>query len=101
MAKNTTRYSNPFIKARQSTSKDQPLLLNLKKAIDLQQQGKIEQAESIYREIISTHPNQPDAYHFLGIIAYQKREFSCAVEMIETAIKLNPNVAGYYTNLGN
>jgi protein O-GlcNAc transferase len=101
MAKNTTRYSNPFIKARQSTSKDQPLLLNLKKAIDLHQQGKIEQAESIYREIISTHPNQPDAYHFLGIIAYQKREFSSAVDMIEIAIKFNPNVAGYYTNLGN
>ena len=49
--------------------------LTLQEAIDLGIQhhnaGDLPKAESIYKQILQTHPNQPGALHLLGVIAHQ------------------------------
>ena len=75
------------------------VLTNLEEAIRLHQQGKIHQAESIYRQLLEKNPKNSDALHLLGLIAYQTGNHQGAVDMIDGAIEINPNVASYYSNL--
>ena len=75
------------------------VLTNLEEAIRLHQQGKIHQAESIYRQLLEKNPKNSDALHLLGLIAYQTGNHQGAVDMIGVAIEINPNVANYYSNL--
>jgi uncharacterized protein HemY len=35
------------------------------------QTGRISEAEHLYRQILQHHPDQPEALHWLGVIAYQ------------------------------
>ncbi len=57
-------------------------------------------AEQIYRQILAVEPNQPDALHLLGVIAFQAGKHEVAVEYIERAIGLQGNAAFYHHNLG-
>ena len=75
------------------------VLTNLEEAIRLHQQGKIHKAESIYRQLLEKNPKNSDALHLLGLIAYQTGNHQGAVDMIDGAIEINPNVASYYSNL--
>ena len=52
----------------------------------LHQQGKLADAERIYREVLGQHPNHFDALHLLGVIAHQTRHTERAVELIGKAI---------------
>jgi len=67
----------------------------------LHQQGKLGEAERIYREILLTQPNHFDALHLLGVIALQTRRTERAVELISKAVRLNARVAAAHSNLGN
>jgi predicted O-linked N-acetylglucosamine transferase (SPINDLY family) len=70
-------------------------------AIRYHQDGNIQQAEVLYRQIIQEDPDNADALHLLGLIAYQKGESRVAVELIEKAIAINDSSAMYHSNLGN
>lgn len=74
---------------------------SLKIAVSHHQAGRLGEAEAIYREILAHSPEQPDALHFLGVIALQTGQPEAAVDMIEQAIALNPDSAPFHTNLGN
>jgi tetratricopeptide (TPR) repeat protein len=69
-------------------------------AIYLHQQGKLLEAEVIYRKILETTPNNPEALHFLGVIAYQIGQYDTAIELIMLAIEENPLNPFYFSNLG-
>jgi tetratricopeptide (TPR) repeat protein len=69
-------------------------------AINHQQAGQFEQAESIYRLILSEHPNQPDALRFMGIVAYQTGRVDQAIDLLRQSIALNPDSAECHENLG-
>ena len=101
MTRKIRQYSNPFLKAKG------PLLApeasappNLGDAIALHQQGKLGQAEVIYRQFLEIEPRSADALHLLGVIAFQTGSHQSSVEMIDRAIEINPNVASYYSNRG-
>lgn len=64
------------------------------------QAGQLQQAETLYRQILQTQPNHPDALHLLGVIAHQVGQHEAAAEMIGKAAKLAPQSAEYPANLG-
>ena len=58
------------------------------------------EAEAIYRDVLKSVPDQPDALHLLGVVAYQTGRLDEAAEAIERAIAGNDRVAAYHDNLG-
>ena len=81
-----------------SASKVHP---SIQEAIALHQKGQLGQAESIYVQLLEIDPRNADALHLLGVIAYQTGNHKSAVDMIDIAIEINPNVASCYSNRGN
>jgi tetratricopeptide (TPR) repeat protein len=65
------------------------------------QAGRLSEAESAYREILAADPENIDALHFLGVIAYQHGEHRQAEELISRALLRNTSNAPAYSNLGN
>jgi tetratricopeptide (TPR) repeat protein len=62
--------------------------------------GNLPQAEEMYREILRDHPEHPEAYHLMGLIALQVGQPSVAKEFIQVAISLDGENAKYQANLG-
>jgi protein O-GlcNAc transferase len=77
--------------AQQSMQQEQ-----LQKALQHHQAGRLQEAEALYKKI----PNHPDALHLWGVIAYQQGQNAIAVERINKAIRLFPQNAAYYSNIG-
>lgn len=73
----------------------------LGQAITHLQQGRLDEAESIFRRILRDNPEHADANHLLGIIALQRGAYDIAVELIARAIQCNPRASMFYSNLGN
>ncbi len=71
----------------------------MKEAIEYHQDAKLEDAEKLYREVLANEPENADAYHYLGLIAFQTGHTQQAVALIQQAIKLNPNLDEAYVNL--
>ena len=46
-------------------------MLDLDYAIKLHVEGKLNEAEAVYRKILDSQPGNPNAIHLLGVIAYQ------------------------------
>jgi len=69
--------------------------------IQYQQTGQLDQAESIYHNILKIEDNNADALHLIGVIAYQKQDYDTAIEWITKAIAINDRAEGFYNNLGN
>jgi len=72
----------------------------LNQAIQHHRAGRLQEAEIIYRQILSAQPNDPDALHLLGVIAHQQKQNQTAIELISKAIAINPGMTLYHNNLG-
>ena len=73
----------------------------LSRAIAAHQQGRLAEAEKIYRAILQAMPRQPDACHFLGVLLHQSGRSEDAIALIKQAIAEQPNYVDAYNNLGN
>ena len=74
--------------------------MELQKAIQYHKSGQFQKAEYQYKRILKTDPNQPDALHLLGVMAYQTGNLDEAVHLIKKAIQNNPKNPFYYNALG-
>jgi Tfp pilus assembly protein PilF len=72
----------------------------LQTAMAQHQAGNLQQAEALYKQVLQTLPNQPDALHLLGLIAKQKGDLKTAVQLMRKALSFNPNYVEAYVNLG-
>lgn len=72
----------------------------LRQAIQLHQAGDLASAERYYKQVLAVDPNQPDALHFLGLLAHQAGHSETGAELIRRAIRLQPNNADSRSNLG-
>ncbi len=72
----------------------------LESAAELHTHGKLDEAELIYKKILDKFPDNPDALHLLGLIAYQRGQYEKAAGLIEKAIEIKSNSAMFYGNLG-
>ena len=71
----------------------------INKAIDLQKQGKLEEAASIYRRILNIQPSHSSALHLLGVIFHSQGNFEESMEFIGKAIIQSPDVADCHSNM--
>ena len=65
------------------------------------QNGDLSQAETIYRQILETQPENADVYHLLGLISFQKNCFRDAISFIDRAIAIDPLELIYLFSLGS
>ena len=70
-------------------------------ALEHHRAGRLSDAEAIYRKILAVEPQNPDALHLLGYIAYQVGKYDPAIELIGRAVQIEPNNAQYQHSLGN
>ncbi|MCP4393751.1 MAG: tetratricopeptide repeat protein [Alphaproteobacteria bacterium] len=73
----------------------------LTKATELHEAGNLDEAESLYRQLLDMSPNDSDALHFLGVIAHQKDSPATAVDYMYKAIIVNGINASYHADLGS
>jgi len=79
-------------------------MLSITEALDiaatLHHTGDIQQAAIHYQKILKTEPDQPDALHALGLIAFRLNKYETAIELIGKAIGLNPEAPHFHYNSG-
>jgi tetratricopeptide (TPR) repeat protein len=68
---------------------------NLDLAVKLHRSGRLEEAEAVYRRVLLEQPNNPDVLHLLGVIAYQRKQYDEAIELLSRAISLRNHVPEY------
>jgi tetratricopeptide (TPR) repeat protein/SAM-dependent methyltransferase len=73
---------------------------SLEKAVEHHQQGELDQAETLYQEILRIDPWHADALHLLGVAAHQRNQNETAVDYISRAIAVDDSASLYYSNLG-
>lgn len=77
-----------------------PIPQALALALQYHRQGNLAEAERLYREILHVDPNQPDALHLLGALAYQAGRSDVAVEYLRQSLALQPANANAHSDLG-
>lgn len=71
----------------------------LHEALELQQNGALEEAETVYREILSLRPRHFDALQLLGALALQSDRYDEGVELLNKAASIDPRQAHVHSNL--
>ena len=73
----------------------------LNSGIQYYQSGKLSEAEACFQEVLQWQPDNPDAWHLLGVIAFRQKQYTKAIERIERAIELKPDFPTFHNNIGN
>ncbi len=69
-------------------------------AVQHHQDGRVKEAEALYRQVLADAPDNPEALHLLGVLSLQQGDAAAAAELIRRAIRTNPSRPGYHFNLG-
>lgn len=73
----------------------------LDQATAFHQNGKLAEAERLYLQILRTKPAHFHARHFLGFLRFQQGQYAKALELLDAALKINPNACPVYYHRGN
>jgi tetratricopeptide (TPR) repeat protein len=65
------------------------------------QAGRLRRAEALYRKALQKDPDDANALHLLGVIAYQRGEVGMALRLIERALPGLPELPDAHLNYGN
>ncbi len=95
----------PQIPQRQQPNKPQPQQFTqadqlFAQGMALHLQGQLVQAQALYEKVLKVQPKHFGAVHLSGVIAFQTKKHSLAVDLIAQAIEINPNIAAAYSNRG-
>lgn len=71
------------------------------RAMQLHREGRLAQAEAAYRAILAEQPENVDALHLLGVVAFQTGRNELAAELIGRSLSLAEPNAAAHSNLGN
>lgn len=63
--------------------------------------GKWQEAERLYRDVLTADPRHADSLHQLGLLAYQNGRNDVAIDLVTRAIDLAPDSAAFYNTLGS
>ena len=72
----------------------------LQRAVELHQQGKLDQAEYIYRAIAPSQTGHADALHLLGLLKHQQGRNAEALDCITSAVKAKSTNFFAWSSLG-
>lgn len=68
----------------------------LNTAVSLHKEGKLEEAEKIYRLILTKQPAHPDVNHNLGVLLKSKSMIPDAIKLFENAIQSNSSIKQFW-----
>lgn len=70
----------------------------LQQGVAAHKEGRLQDAERLYRAILQSQPLHPDANHNLGVLAVSVNRVSDALPLFESAIEANPNIAQFWAS---
>lgn len=68
----------------------------LLQALDDHKNGRLKNAESIYRIILADEPNHPDANHNLGVLMVAEGNLLLAIKLFKKAVAINPSFEQFW-----
>ncbi len=68
-------------------------------AAEYERAGRIDDAERLLQHILAAQPQQPDALHLGGIVAFRRGRTEEAVERLQAAVQHGPDTPLYLRNL--
>lgn len=106
-----TEKSQPFsVKITQSKEKkdatidihsqDRVIASQVQRALKLHQENQLDEAETIYRQVLDVRPDQDEALHLMGFLFHQRGQQEEAAKWISQAIAINAKQPLYLSNLG-
>jgi len=69
-------------------------------AIQLHKDGRFEEANAVYTEILKVDSGNPRVLHFAGVLAHQLGRSADGAELIRKSLALVPDAADWHNNLG-
>jgi tetratricopeptide (TPR) repeat protein/SAM-dependent methyltransferase len=68
-------------------------------ALALHQRGQLAEAERLYRQVLTRHPDHLDALNLLGVLALQSGRNQEAIGLLTRALARNDRVADFHNNI--
>ena len=68
----------------------------LQQGVAAHREGKLQDAERLYRAILQAQPNHPDANHNLGVLAVAVGKPHEAVPLFKLALEANPHMEQFW-----
>ena len=68
----------------------------LQQGVAAHKEGKVQDAEKLYRAILQSQPLHPDANHNLGLIAVSVNKADAALPLFKTALEANPKMDQFW-----
>ena len=68
----------------------------LQQGVAAHKEGKLQEAERLYRSIIQSQPLHPDANHNLGILAVSVNKVDAALPLFKIALEANPKIEQFW-----
>ena len=70
-------------------------------AVACENDGRLEEAERLYRKLLRRQPRHGQALNQLGVVHARTGRFVSAAKLLRRAVAADDGVAGYHNNLGN
>src|SRR5690349_19324827 len=83
-----------------ATAGKTPAEATLAAAMQMHQAGRLVEAEKLYRSVLQRHPQHAEALYLLAVIALATGKPRRGADLLARAIRLNPNFAPAYCNMG-
>lgn len=68
----------------------------LQQGIAAHKEGKLQDAERLYRAILQSQPSHPDANHNLGLLAVSVNKAEAALPLFKNALEANPRIEQFW-----
>jgi len=68
----------------------------LQQGVAAHREGKLQEAERLYRAILQSQPTHPDANHNLGVLAVSVDKADAALPLFKTALEANPKIEQFW-----
>jgi protein O-GlcNAc transferase len=76
-------------------------ITDVRRAFQLHQEGRLEEADRLYREALANDPGDANALHLFGVLKGQRADFEAAADLIGRSIALEPKNPMAFYNRGN
>ena len=68
----------------------------LQQGVAAHKEGKLQDAERLYRAILNSQPKHADANHNLGVLAVSVNKVNVALPLLKTALEANPKIEQFW-----
>ena len=72
----------------------------LDEGISLQRQGRLIEAEALYRALLRKYPNDAGALHYIGLVNYQAGRLEAADSFMSRSLEIDHSCANTWNDLG-